>query len=65
MKLKKTEWETADDCTACGHQGMTFKLKGWNGKTNKKYWGVLSCPACYAVTPSYCDEDMIPEEARA
>ncbi len=64
MKLKKTTWQTDDDCTNCGHQGMIFQLKGWNGKTNKKYCGVLFCPACYAVAPSYCDESQVPEETR-
>jgi len=64
MMFKKTEWQTGDDCINCGHPGMVFKLKGWNGETNKKYWGVLSCPSCRAAITSYCDETQVPEELK-
>ena len=54
-------WETEDDCTACGHSGMTFIL-GWteNGDEGREHHGILRCSGCGEDFESSCFDYQVP-----
>jgi len=61
------KWITEDDCTFCGHAGMTFELKevvpapDIFGDPSIEAVGTLVCPTCGHRAESYADASMIPE----
>jgi hypothetical protein len=44
MKLRKTEWQTDDDCWGCGHRGMIHHFNFFDN--NGDMFGSLRCPVC-------------------
>jgi hypothetical protein len=67
LKAATIKWQTEDDCTVCGHAGMTFELKeilpapDIFGDPSVEAIGNLVCQMCGSKTESCADASMIPE----
>ncbi len=56
------KWNTDDDCTNCGNQGMIFYEEDteYHDDHGTIHYGILSCPRCGTEEVSSCYDYQVP-----
>ena len=64
--MNPKEWQTADTCWSCRHDGMTFRLEEIiRVGLQMVYFGTLECPECRSRQEATCFDYQVPAAVTA